>query len=156
VIASLFDVGNSISAAGINYSIAKSVADKENKLTVKRVIKNMFSSIIFMTYLIMFIMRLFDFVLPSPIITFTSIVGQSNTFLAMLMIGIAFEIKIERSKIQKSVFNLGVRYIIAIIFSLLTYFLLPVSSIGKKVLTIMFFAPIAAMTTGFTQEINSD
>lgn len=153
---SLFDVGNSIGAAGINYSIAKSLADDTKKMTFLGVVKNMLTSVIFCTYLGMFLLRLLHISFPAPVITFTGIVGQANTFLAMLMIGIGFEIQLDRSKLRKVITILASRYLITISVVILIYLYLPVSIEGKRILSIALFSPIAAMTSGFTQEINGD
>lgn len=156
LVTSIFDVGNSIGAAGFNYSIAKSLADEKNKVTLHKVIKNMISSPIFDTYVIMFILRLLDIKLPSGITTFTGIVGQANTFLAMIMIGIAFELHLDKSRVKKVTTIIVTRYILAICSALCIYFLTPFSREVKQVLCIVLFSPIAAMTPGFTEEIEGD
>ena len=156
VIVSLFDVGNTLSAAGINYSVAKSLSNKSNRISIKSVVVNMFSSVLFVTYITMFIIRLLGLYLPSQILVFTSIAGDANTFLAMLMIGIAFEINIDTNKLQKSVKGLLNRYLTSIFMSLIIYFVLPIPMAGKAVLTIVLFSPIASMATGFTKEIDGD
>jgi predicted permease len=156
VMTCLFDVGNSIGAAGINYSIAKSLVDEEKKISIIGVAKHMLSSVIFDTYVMMFILRLLKFELPTTITTFTGIVGQANTFLAMLMIGIAFEIHIDRSRLRKVVSSLTARYVITIGLAIGIFFLSNLPLEGRRVLCIALFAPIAAMTSGFTEEIKGD
>ena len=156
IVTSIFDVGNSIGAAGLNYSIAKSLADEKNKVTLIKLIKNMISSPIFDTYVIMFVLRLLDIKLPSGITTFTGIVGQANTFLAMLMIGIAFELHLDKSRAKKVTAIIVTRYILATCGALCIYFLTPFSKEVKQVLCIALFSPIAAMTPGFTEEIEGD
>ena len=116
----------------------------------------MFSSVLFVTYLVMAIIRLLGITLPYQVITFTSIVGESNTFLAMLMIGIAFELNLDLSKVRKSFKGLGVRYIVCAIVSLIIYFVLPFNLEDKKILIIILFSPIAVMVTGFTKEMDLD
>jgi predicted permease len=153
---SLFDVGNSIGAAGINYSLAKSLADETKKITLLGIMKNMLTSVIFCTYLGMFLLRLLDISFPTPVITFTGIVGQANTFLAMLMIGIGFELNIDRRRLRKVITILGSRYLITSSVILLIYLFLPIPIEGKRIFSIVLFSPIAAMTAGFTQEIDGD
>ncbi len=153
---SLFDVGNSIGAAGINYSIAKSLADDTKKITLFGIVRNMLTSVIFCTYLGMFLLRIAHITLPAPLITFTGIVGQANTFLAMLMIGIGFEIQLDKSKLRKAITILASRYLITIAAVILISLFLPVSAEGKRIFSIVLFSPIAAMTSGFTQEIDGD
>ncbi|NLZ81215.1 MAG: AEC family transporter [Clostridiales bacterium] len=156
VITSMFDLGNAIGAAGINYSVAKSLADGKNKVSVINIIKNMFSNVLFDVYIFMFILRLLDLKLPSAITTFTGVVGQSNTFLAMLMIGIGFEIHLDKSRIKKVISSLVVRYAIMAVIAICIYFFLPLEQQVKEVLSLVLFSPIAAMIPGFTQEIKGD
>ena len=66
---------------------------KKNK-SFKTVAKKLFSSIPFCTYIILFFLSLFHIAIPTQILTVTSIAGNANAFLAMLMIGILLEIKI--------------------------------------------------------------
>lgn len=156
VITSMFDLGNAIGAAGLNYSIAKSLTDEKNKVSVKNIIKNMFRNVLFDVYVFMFVLRLLDLRLPSAVITFTGVVGQANTFLAMLMIGIGFEIHLDKSRIKKVISNLISRYVIMIAIAIGVFFLLPLDQQIKEVLCIVLFSPVAAMIPGFTQEIKGD
>jgi len=156
VIVSLFDLGNSFAAAGINYSVAKSLADKSSKISIKAILKNMFTSVLFVTYIVMFIIRMLELSVPSPILVFTSMAGSANTFLAMLMIGIAFDINLDTSRLKNSFMGLLNRYLVSVAMALVIYYLLPMPTIGKVVLSIVLFSPIASMATGFTQEIGGD
>lgn len=156
VFTSMFDLGNAVGAAGINYSVAKSLADEKNKISIPNVIKNMFSNVLFDVYIFMFILRLLDLRLPETITNFTGIAGQANTFLAMLMIGIGFEINLEKSRIKKVFSNLIIRYAIMTILALGIYFLLPMSMQVREVLCLVLFSPVASMIPGFTQEIKGD
>lgn len=156
IFASIFDVGNSIGAAGIGYGWSLSVANENGKTTVWRFIKNMLSSPVFDTYVFLLIMRLMDLQLPEPVITFTSTIGSANTFMAMLMIGIGLELRLDRKKFKTAFKYLGIRYGFALIFTFLTAFLIPFSREIKIVLCMLFFAPIAAMITGFTSDVKGD
>ncbi len=156
VIVSMFDVGNTFSGAGINYSVAKSLANTSDRVSIKSILVNMFSSILFVTYIIMFTIRMFGLSLPSQVLVFTSIGSDANTFLAMLMIGIAFDLNIDTSRLRRSFKGLVHRYLVSIVMALVIYYVLPIPSGGKVVLTIVLFSPIASMATGFTKEIEGD
>ncbi|MFZ2165144.1 MAG: hypothetical protein WAV45_06745, partial [Propionibacteriaceae bacterium] len=93
VYSAMFDVGNALGAAGVGYAWSSSLA-RGARLTPWQFLRLMFSSVIFDVYLFLVIMRLFDLHLPAPILTFTSLVGSANTFLAMLMIGIGLELRL--------------------------------------------------------------
>ncbi|CZQ96269.1 auxin efflux carrier [Trichococcus palustris] len=156
IFASLFDVGNSFGAAGIGYGWARSVADEKEKTTVRGFLKLMFLSPLFDTYLFLLLMRLFDLQLPAAVITFTSTVGGANTFLAMLMIGIGLELGLDAHRFKLAFKYLAIRYGFSLLFSILIVLFLPVSLVVKTILCMLFFAPIASMATGFTEEAGGD
>ncbi|NMB43449.1 MAG: AEC family transporter [Clostridiales bacterium] len=156
VIVSLFDVGNVLSASGVNYSISKSLSNRTQKISFKTVLINMLTSIIFVTYITMFVIRLIGITLPNEIISFTSIGADANTFLAMLMIGIAFDINIDKTRLNSAFKGILDRYLVSIFMALIIYFVLPIPEAGKIVLPIVLFSPIASMATGYTKEIEGD
>ena len=156
IFASLFDVGNSFGAAGIGYGWSRSVADEKQKTTLGGFLKLMFLSPLFDTYLLLLLMRLFGLQLPDSVITFTSTVGDANTFMAMLMIGIGLELGLDAHRFKLAFKYLAIRYGFSLIFSILTVLFLPVSMVVKTILCMLFFSPIASMATGFTDEAGGD
>jgi predicted permease len=156
IFASLFDVGNSIGAAGIGYGWSMSIARENEKTTAWSFIRNMLKSPVFDIYLFLLIMRLMNLHLPDAVITFTSTVGSANTFMAMLMIGIGLELRLHPKKFRKAFMYLGIRYSFALVFALLTAFLMPFPHEVKTVLCMLFFSPIAAMISGFTSDLEGD
>lgn len=154
--ASIFDIGSSLGAAGVGYGWGMSLAEENKKTTVLSFIKNMLSSPVFDTYLFLLIMRMIDLRLPDTVITFTSTVGNANTFMAMLMIGIGLEVNLNPKKFRKALKYLMIRYAYAVIFSVIVAYFLPLSHDIKTVLSMLLFAPVAAMITGFTSNAGGD
>ncbi|GAA1396138.1 AEC family transporter [Luteococcus peritonei] len=153
--ASLFDIGNAFAAAGIGYAWATGTADEGRRTTPGIFLKAMFSSVIFDVYLALVVMKLLEVRLPDQFITFTSTVGQANTFLAMLMIGIGLEIRMEASQARRAVRYLGLRYALVSLMALALWFS-PLPQDWRLMLVIVMYAPIAAMAPGFTEEIGGD
>ena len=156
IYASVFDVGNAVTAGGITLGWAKHLARADGRTSPGTFLRDLFGSPIFVTYLGLLIMRLLSLQLPAEVITFTSIVGSANTFLAMLMIGIGLELRLDRHKYAIAARLLGLRYALATLFTLLTWYALPVPGAIRIVLCMLFFAPIAAMISGFVQDIDGD
>jgi len=156
VYAALFDVGNSISAGGIGYGWSLSEARESSRPSVWLFVKNMLSSPIFVTYLVLLAIRLVDLKLPAAFLTFTSIIGSANPFLAMLMIGLGLELRLDQAKISQACKYLSLRYGFALAFTLLTLFVLPVPAEAKVILCMLYFAPIASMVVAFTGETEGD
>lgn len=156
LIASIFDIGNSIAAAGIGYGWGMAIAKDNQKVSVWGFLKSMFSSPVFDTYLFLLIMRLLGLHMPWPVITFTSTVGSANTFMAMFMIGVGLELRLHSEKFKTAFQYLGIRYGFSITFAIVTIFFMPFSKDIKTVLCMLYFAPIAAMISGFTSEAEAD
>ncbi|WP_420175149.1 AEC family transporter [Luteococcus sp. OSA5] len=153
--ASLFDIGNAFGAAGIGYAWSTSLADESRRVTAGRFVRAMFSSVVFDVYLVLVAMQLFELRFPAPVITFTETVGAANTFLAMLMIGIGLEMKLDRARYGLALRYLSVRWILAALMAVAVW-QLPLPQEVRLLLAMVMFAPIAAMAPGFTQEIEGD
>lgn len=154
VYASLFDVGSSLATAGVGRSAAHAVARPQEKTTLLSIVRIVFTSPVFDTYLVLVLMRLFHIQLPDMVIGFTSLVGAANPFLAMFMIGIGLEIALPRHRLSTAVVGLVTRYLFSIALALVAWFLLPFGHDVKVVVVLLLFAPIAAMVPGFTSEID--
>lgn len=91
----LFDIGNATVMFGPSFVMASARADG-GRATARYVIKKLFSSVPFVTYLVVISMELLKIAMPLPVLTFAQICGAGNSFLAMLLIGIMLEPRIER------------------------------------------------------------
>ena len=152
---SLFDMGNAFICLGGAYGIAASVKEGSG-FDMKRIIKGLASSIPFMTHLTMVLLNLFRLVPPAPIVGFAQIVGNGNAFLAMLMIGVGFNLSGDRSQFGSIFRVLSVRYGLAAILALAFYFLLPFDLEVRQALVILSFSPIGSAVPIFTAELKGD
>ncbi len=156
VYASMFDVGNSLQAAGVGYGTATALVHQGRRAGVVGFLRRMFSSVIFDVYLALVVMRLLQWQVPEFLLYLVTTIGNANTFLAMLMIGIGLELRLTPAKYRAAAKLLGTRYAFAVLFTLVTVFVLPLSGEIRTVLCMVYFAPIAAMTSGFTSETGGD
>ena len=154
VYASLFDVGNSLATAGLGRSVAHAVARPHVKQTPLSVVRLLFTSPVFDTYLALVLMRLLHIQLPDPVISFTSLVGAANPFLAMFMIGVGLEVGLPRHHLSTAVRGLATRYVFSTLIALLVWFVLPFPHAVRVVVILVLFAPIASMVPGFTSEVD--
>lgn len=153
---SLFDAGNSVMCTGMTYSLASMVAGEGEKPSVGKMVKKLFSSVPFDAYAIMTILSILNIRLPGIIISFADTAGAANAFLALLMLGIGFEIRMEKEKIKKIIRMLGMRYSIAVIMAAGFYFLSPFSLEVRQTLAIVTLGPIAAVAPAFTADLKGD
>lgn len=151
----LFDAGNAVMCTGVTYSIASAMTNSD-KNTLKKFFKKIFSSIAFDTYILMLILSLMRIKLPQEIIVFTGKVGMANAFLAMLMIGIGLEIKIEKSYIKAILKFILIRYSVAVLLALLFFFYLPFALEIRSALVLIAFAPVSSIGLTTTERCNGD
>ena len=155
ITAGLFDIGSSMFSLGGSFSMASLVKDN-HRFSLKRIGKALFSAVAFDAYIIMTVLALLNIQLPTVIITLSDVIGRANVFLSMLMLGVGLRLPNDRSQMGKIAKILCLRYGIAILFALLTYFLLPFSLQVRQTLLLLLFAPIAAAAPAFTNELGCD
>jgi predicted permease len=155
-ITSLFDIGNSIMCTGGTYALASGVVGEGNKQSIRGFLRKIFSSVPFDTYLIMFIVTVTGIKLPEAIFTITSNLSAGNAFLSMLMIGMVFECKFHKEQLVKVASIISIRYLFAVIFALIIYYLMPFSIEVKHVLVILVFGPVPVLAPVFTARCKCD
>lgn len=152
----LFDAGNSLMCTGATYPMAAAVAGVGEKSGVRVFLRRMFSSVPMDTYIIMVVLSLLDVRLPHIVTSFTDIVGSANSFLAMAMIGIGFEVHLERSKLLHIGGILLCRYAVALVMGAAFWCLAPFSDEIRKILLVISFAPMSAVCAIFTSRCSGD
>ena len=155
VTTSLFDVGNAFICLGGAYGVASAVKAGEG-FNVRRIVRALSRSVPFLTHLTMVCLNLLGWVLPGPVVSFAKIIGDGNAFMAMLMIGVGFQLSGEKSQYRDIAGILGTRYSIAAILALVFYFLLPFSLEVRQALVILAFSPIGSAVPGFMAQLKGD
>lgn len=153
---SLFDAGNAVMCTGVTYTLASMVIGKGDKPSVKNILKSLFSSLPFDAYIIMTVLAILRIPLPSVVTSFAATVGGANAFLALLMIGIGFEIHMEKDKVSTMVKLMVLRYGTAVLFALGAYFLLPFPLEVRQALAIVSFGPVSSVSPAFTGKLEGD
>ena len=152
---SLFDGGSAVVTLGGAFGVASAVKDGVG-FQVKRIVKALGKSVPFLTYLAVTFMNLVHIPVPGPILSCAGIIGNANSFLAMLMIGVGFQLKLEPGKLGRALRLLGVRYTLAAAMALVFWFVMPFEPEIRKTLVLLSFAPIPSSVPGFTAEMKSD
>lgn len=153
---SLFDAGNAVMCTGVTYTLASMVLGTGEKPSVKNILKSLFSSLPFDAYIIMTILAVLKIPLPSVVTSFAATVGSANAFLALLMIGIGFEIHMEKEKVSAIIKLMVLRYGTAVLFALVAFFLLPFPLKVRQALAIVSFGPISSVSPAFTGKLGGD
>ena len=153
---SLFDAGNAVMCTGVTYTLASLAKGSGEKASPSSVVRSLLSSLPFDAYVLMTILAVCKIPLPSVVISFASTVGGANAFLALLMIGIGFEIHMEKEKLNRIIRLMVIRYGVAVVFALGAFFLLPFPIPVRQAMTIVAFGPISSVATAFTGRIGGD
>lgn len=153
---SLFDTGNAVICLGGAYSLAAMVKDG-NRFSLMRILKTLGKSVPFMTYVIMLLVNMLKLEVPALILSAAGIGSNANAFMAMLMIGVGFKLEL-RDKTQTGtvIKLLSIRYALATVLALISYFLLPFALEVRQALVILVFSPIGSAVPGFTGELKGD
>lgn len=153
---SLFDVGNSLICLGGAYSVAGMIQEERKRISLLPMLRLMGKSIPLLTYVVMSLLCFLHIGLPSPVVELAKIIGSANTFLAMLMLGVGFQISRDRSQAMDIVRVLLPRYAIGIALAALCYFALPLPLEYRQGLIIPFLGPIASAAPAFTAELKGN
>lgn len=153
---SFFDAGNSVMCTGLTYTIASLVSRKGEKISIKLMLKNLFSSLPFDAYLLMTLILFFRIKLPDLMLKFTETVGNANAFMALLMIGIGFEIHFEKEQLKQIVKLLFTRYAISYAFAWSFYMYLPFALEIRQAVVMAFLGPVSAVAPAFTGKIEEN
>lgn len=151
----LFDTGNAVQCVGVDYAIAKSMADGEKK-SLLGMLKPLLKVPTFMIYLIFIALSFARVPIPSQIFDFASLVAAANGPLAMIMIGLMLEISFERSSLDKVIKVLAIRYAVSIAFTLFFLFVLDVPYDVKKAAAIVVWSPVSSAAPAFTLQLNGN
>lgn len=148
-----FDIGNALMGLGVTYAMASHVASGESDFKISDLLKKLFSSIPFDVYIIIFILAILKLKVPSPLLTIASTIGAGNSFLAMLMIGILLEVKISSIETKNVIKVLTIRMIGTIALAIMTYLILPITLLAKKILILAYFAPLSTVSAVFSKKV---
>jgi len=153
---SLFDAGNAMVCTGTSYTIAASIVGKGGGSSPARIVKQLFASIPFDCYISMTVLTLLGIRLPGLIVQFAETVGNANSFLSLLMIGLGLEIHMSGKQMSAVFKVVGTRFVISLGLALLFYNLAPFEYEIRRTLAILMFAPVSSLCVPYTSMIGGD
>lgn len=148
----MFDTGNALMTCGGSYAVASTAVGGKEKLNIKDFVKKMFYSVPFDTYIVAFLLAVFNIKLPTAAGNLISTTASANGFMAMLMLGLSLDFDIDKKYYKEVGKMLAVRYIISAVIGAVIYFVLPLDTLLKHVLTVVVFSPTSALVPAFTQK----
>lgn len=155
VTTTLLDIGNAVICLGGSYGAAAALQEGTG-FSLKRIGHALFHSLAFDLYLIMVAMSMLHIPIPSPVASLAELIGKSNVFLAMLMIGVAFSPVRDLPQLGYIVKFLSIRYGVAALMALGCYYLLPFSLPIRQTLVLLMFSPLTTNAPMYTAELKGD
>ena len=152
----LFDIGVAIYLYGIDYSLAEAVKGGKGSFSLKFLLKKIFTSPITDMYLLMILLAALHLRLPDPILKLASVMGNANAFLAMLSIGILFELNLEKKNIRDMVKFFVLRYGTILLIMAGVILLIPFSQDIRQAICVLLMAPVASIAPLLTMNAGGD
>ena len=156
VVCCLFDAGSALMCTGGTYAISSSLLGDKGGISLKAIGKKLTSSMPFMTYLSMLVLSILGIRLPDALVSFISPMASANPFLAMIMIGMMFDLNLDRETLRDVRGMVLIRVLASIIAATCFYFLLPFPLEVRKALCIVVMAPVSVASTAFAEKAGGD
>ena len=156
----MFDVGNSIMCTGMTYALTASCigyADgHKDRFSMKSIAEKLLHSAPFVVYISMLILSLVGVQFPKSVYTFTDIVGAANPFLSMLMIGMMFEIKLDKQAMGYVKELFSVRYLISLACAGAFIYFAQFKQEVNYVIALAFMAPCTIIGPIFVEKLGGN
>ena len=153
----MFDVGAALFTYGPNTALAHhAMGDEEGKTTLGAILKRVFRAPVVIVYLILIALSLLHWELPGPVMRVAVMAGSANSFLAMLCIGILFEVRFPKEGRATVLRVLGGRCAVCAAAALAAWFVLPLPKETARALVVLLFAPVANCAAMITVENGCD
>ena len=152
----LFDIGVAIYLYGIDYSLAEAVKGGKGSFSLKFLLKKIFTSPITDMYLLMILLAALHLRLPDSILKLASVMGNANAFLAMLSIGILFELNLEKENLWDMVKFFVLRYGTILLIMAGVILFIPFSQDIRQAICVLLMAPVASIAPLLTMNAGGD
>ncbi len=152
----LYDLGNAMMCNGTTYAISKNILDGTKGVNLKRIGNTLLHSIPLLAYMIFLLITLLNIPIPQTVVQFVTPMANANSFLAMLMVGMMLDLRMEKAIVKEVAGILAIRFSAAVLASLAFYFLLPLPLELRQAVAITVFAPVSMVSTAFTPSAGGD
>lgn len=151
----LFDIAVAIYLYGVSYSMAEGITGR-GCFSAKLLLKKIFTSPVTDAYLIMLALAALHIRLPAPLLRLAEVTANANAFLAMLSIGILFEINFGKKDLGEMARFFALRYGVVLALAAGVYWLLPLAADIRQALCVLLMAPVASVAPLLTRNAGGD
>ena len=123
---------------------------------MKSIAEKLLHSAPFVVYISMLLLALAGVQFPKSVYTFTDIVGAANPFLSMLMIGMMFEIRLDKQAMGYVKELFSVRYLISLACAGAFIYFAPFKQEVNYVIALAFMAPCTIIGPIFVEKLGGN
>lgn len=152
----MFDVGNAIVIFGVVYLIGSYYSSEDTDLSLRIIVKKLSGSIPLMTYVVVCILAILDFKLPSLIIDVSEVISVANMPLSFLLLGIYLSFSLEKVYYKRIAKVLAIRYVLGLIIGIALFFVLPFNDMIKYTILLGLILPIPLSVLPYAVEFDYD
>lgn len=148
------DIGNAVMCTGGTYAITDSLLrgkDREGSV-LAGLVKKLCGSTPFLTYSSMLLLTLLGLRVPGAVGDFLRPIANANPFCAMFMLGLMFDLDLAPDTLRSVGLVVLGRNMLAVLFALAAWFLLPLPLPARQALCLLVFAPPSVLTPAFTEK----
>lgn len=150
----MFDIGNSFIVFGVVYLIGNYYSSNEVKLNFKHSILKLFKSIPMVTYLVVFILAIYNIRLPDILLNISDIISSANMPLSFLLLGIYLSFSLDKTFKNQMLTVLMIRYGIGLIVGITLFFLLPLNEMFRYTVLLGLILPISISVLPYSVEFD--
>lgn len=157
VLTCMFDLGNCIMVSGGGYALVRTfILKKRSGSMIGSILRTMMKSPALDCYVVLILLSLVGFSVPEQLGTLIHPIAQANSFLAMFMIGLVFEWRVDKHCLKEVALCLAWRVTVALLFCALVYFVVPMPATYKAVTIVCLLAPIMSVGLVYVIQVDGD
>lgn len=156
VAACMVDAGNSLFCTGGSYAIAGRFGNLSTRRHIAGIMRRVICSVPCDVYVGMILFAVLHLSVPGWLLSFTDVVGNANSFLCMLMIGMRLQLSIQPKFRLKLLRLILVRYLVSGSLALLMWAVFPFGAEIKCAIALVLLSPFASLNVVFTEKIGSN
>lgn len=145
----LFDLINAFFCFGGVYCMAlwfnRNGYNSGEQINLKKIFMELSKSVTSFCCILSVALAASGITLPDFILHPVKVIGSSNAFLCMLIIGMALNFNVNIEKVKKSLEIIFIRYGLAAIIAVVVFTALPYSAMVRLIIMAMVFAPITSL-----------
>lgn len=152
----MFDAGNAVLALGGTASLAASAMDAERAFSLRELGSRLLRSRAFVTYMALLGLSAAGVSLPEPVVEVAGMIGGSNAFVAMFMIGVMLEVRVGARALASVKRILTTRYLVTGAIAAAFFALAPLPVLVRQVVAVSLLSPLSNVNSVFSEELGLD